>query len=390
MGPAMHPGARAVVLRGPRKTGPCGVAKRGVLGLHPLRAANVSVWLDEHRPDPGPDAAVPADVEGVRLRQPLAPGDASGLGLTARRLAAAIARGPRDAAGAYVALLLTDARATATALLPRYERRPGADGLVEFGQAPDVARSAQALVAGVESALRALAAPNVLVGLPGTAAGLLAVQELTFRGISTAVDGVFCAERHHEVAEAYLRGLERRLLHRLPLDGIASVTWTPVAAISREADRLLPDGSHLRGVIGPTVAQSIYVGASRQFSGPRWRRLAGAGASPMRPGFRELDGVTDLRRLLLPGSVLALSAQGVDDARRLPDLAPGEVDETEVVWLLREATRSGLPIRVLAARLRRARQERAAFAHRSAVATLADALWASDSRTRSGSLWACP
>ena len=126
---------------------------------------------------------------------------------------------------------------------------------------------------------------NVLVKVPGTEAGVSALEELTARGVNVNVTLLFAVTRYEQVVEAYMSGLERRIDAGHPIDRSASVASFFVSRVDAKVDSELerlgrPD---LRGRVAIANAKLAYEAFQRLHSGPRWEYLAAHGASPQRP-----------------------------------------------------------------------------------------------------------
>jgi hypothetical protein len=278
--------------------------------LQDLHDAGVAFWLD-----PGP---LPA------ARDPLALGGIATTGI--------VGVGP----SARTWSLRTVAR-IAERLRPLHAASGGRDGLVELPAPPHVAVA--------ENRAQLTRAANLVVGLPFTRAGLHAAQELVFRGRSIAVGPVLSPSEHRRVAEAYRRGLERRLAAGRPLHGLASIAWVPVGPIDAYAECVLGRRPGWPGSVGTALAELIYLDSFRLPPDRGWRRLWEAGAARPRPAFCRLerrDAAGRLERLVLPGATLALSGEGLRAIAAAPPSAPAEPDETEVRWTLAQAQRDGL------------------------------------------------
>jgi transaldolase len=183
----------------------------------------------------------------------------------------------------FFAIALDDVRAAAAILRPAYEGSGGADGFISFECTPDVANDAEATIAQALELWRRLDLPNVLIKVPATRAGVVAIEELTALGVNVNVTLLFAVERYEEVIEAYLRGLERRVVAGLPVRGISSVASFFVSRIDAKADAVLGADSALRGHVAIANAQHAYARYLARFAGPRWEALQRAGASPQRP-----------------------------------------------------------------------------------------------------------
>jgi transaldolase len=188
-----------------------------------------------------------------------------------------------DLREAFFALALKDVGRAAGLLRPVFERSAGRDGFVSFECTPDLADDAPATVAQALDLWQRLAAPNVMIKVPATEAGLEAIAELTRLGLNVNVTLLFSVARYAEVIDAYLRGLEARAAAGEPLHEIASVASFFVSRIDVKADPLLPADSALRGRIAIANARVAYERCRRSFSGARWAALQRAGARPQRP-----------------------------------------------------------------------------------------------------------
>jgi transaldolase len=213
----------------------------------------------------------------------------------------------------FLALALEDVRRAAELMLPLHQATGGRQGFVSFECTPDVAYDTEATVAQAVGLWRRLGMPNVMIKVPATGPGIAAIEELTAIGVSVNVTLLFAVERHEQVIEAYLRGLERRARAGGPLDGIASVASFFVSRVDAKADARLPEGSPVRGRIGIANARVAYEVYRERFSGPRWERLAALGARPQLPlwastatkdpAYRD---VMYLEQLGLPGTILTV------------------------------------------------------------------------------------
>ena len=94
---------------------------------------------------------------------------------------------------------------------PTYDRSQGRDGFVSFECTPDLADDAEGTVEQAIELWHRLDLPNVLIKVPATAAGVVAIEELTARGVNVNVTLLFSLDRYEQVIEAYLTGLERRV-----------------------------------------------------------------------------------------------------------------------------------------------------------------------------------
>ena len=256
--------------------------------LQRLHEAGVSIWLDTLSRELLETGAFAALVDGSAVT-----GATSNPTIFAKAIAGSdryddqlrslFASGVGKGRELFFAIALDDVRAAAAILRPAYDRSGGADGFISFECTPDVADDTEATIAQALDLWRRLDLPNVLIKVPATRAGVVAIEELTALGVNVNVTLLFAVERYEEVIEAYLRGLERRVVAGLPVRGMASVASFFVSRIDAQADAVLGAGSPLRGQVAIANAQHAYARYLARFAGPRWEALLGAGASPQRP-----------------------------------------------------------------------------------------------------------
>jgi len=194
------------------------------------------------------------------------------------QIAAAAAAG-RSGEETFFELALDDLRRAADLFRPVHDRTDGVDGYVSLEVSPTLAYDAAATAAQAARLAGLAARPNLLIKIPGTAEGLPAIEETIFAGIPVNVTLLFSPEHVLASAEAYTRGIERRIAAGLsPVVGsVASLfisRWDPYSAAS------LPDG--LRGGLGLAIGVQSYVEHERFFSSPRWSALRAQGARPQR------------------------------------------------------------------------------------------------------------
>ena len=193
------------------------------------------------------------------------------------------AGGERDARELFFSLALDDVREAARELRPIFDQSGGRDGFISFECTPDLADDTEATIAQAIDLWQRLGRPNVMIKVPGTAAGLDAIEELTRRGVNVNVTLLFSIERYEQVIDAYLRGLTERAkrrpaARRHPLGGLV----LPLA--DRQQGRLpLPEVSRLRGPVALASARVAYGRYLAKFAGPDWERLERLGARVQRP-----------------------------------------------------------------------------------------------------------
>jgi transaldolase len=183
----------------------------------------------------------------------------------------------------FLALAVDDVRAACDRLLPAYENSTAHQhGWVSLEVDPRLANDTEATAAEATRLYQLVGRPNLMVKIPGTAAGLPAIEETVARGIPVNVTLLFSLERHRQAAQAYLLGLRRLLATGGDLRTMASVASFFVSRVDTEADRRLTGHDELRGTLAVANARLAYQTYLDVFSGPEWLELAAAGANPQR------------------------------------------------------------------------------------------------------------
>ena len=176
-------------------------------------------------------------------------------------------------------LALEDLTRAADLFQPIYDRTDGVDGWVSLEVSPLLAYDpASTLAAAKELHVRA-GRPNLFIKIPGTQEGLPAIEEAVFAGVPVNVTLLFSREHYLAAAEAFLRGIERRIDAGLKPD-IASVASVFVSRWDSAVATKLP--AELRSRLGIAMAQRTYKAYRSLLSSPRWQRSYNAGARPQR------------------------------------------------------------------------------------------------------------
>ncbi len=256
--------------------------------LQQLHGAGVSIWLDTLSREllaSGEFAALVEEsaVTGATSNPTIFAKAITGSDRYDGQLGSLVTSGVQEGRELFFAVALDDVRRAAAILHPAHERSGGRDGFISFECTPDVADDTEATIAQALDLWHRLELPNVLIKVPATRAGVGAIEELTARGVNVNVTLLFSVERYEEVIEAYLRGLERRVTARLPVQGIASVASFFVSRIDAKADAVLAADSSLRGRVAIANAHHAYGRYLARFAGARWEALKHAGAAPQRP-----------------------------------------------------------------------------------------------------------
>jgi transaldolase len=256
--------------------------------LSALHDAGVSIWLDSlsrELLETGAFAALIADdaVTGATSNPTIFAKAITGSDRYDDQVRAAVAAGVREPQELFFELALQDVGRAADLLRATYDATGGGDGFVSFECTPDLADDTDATVEQAIELWERLARPNVMIKVPATEAGVLAIAELTARRINVNVTLLFSVARYEQVIDAYLAGLERRDDAGQDVDANASVASFFVSRIDTKADALLPSDSPLRGRVAIANAHLAYDRYRRRFADERWRALRDTGAHPQRP-----------------------------------------------------------------------------------------------------------
>lgn len=183
---------------------------------------------------------------------------------------------------AFVSIAVDDIRGAADALRPVYDRSNREDGYISLELPPGLEHDTEASVREAKRLFALVDRPNVMIKVPGTEAGTRAVSEMIFAGINTNITLLFAYQAYEDTIEAYLTGLERRIAAGKPLEGVASVASFFVSRVDSAVDKLLPEGSPLRGTAGVANARHAYRRFREVLESHRWQQLAKKGAHVQR------------------------------------------------------------------------------------------------------------
>ena len=185
----------------------------------------------------------------------------------------------------FVRLAVRDVADACDLLRPVWDGGGGRDGYVSIEVDPGLAYDTEATVAEAKRLHELVDRPNAFVKIPATKPGLPAIEEMIAKGKSINVTLIFSLERYVEVAEAYIRGLQRLVAHGGDPSVVASVASFFVSRVDTEADRRLEErGGHddLKGTLAIANAKLAYRRYQELFAGERWDELAAKGATPQR------------------------------------------------------------------------------------------------------------
>lgn len=162
---------------------------------------------------------------------------------------------------------------------PTFDKTDGVDGWVSLEVSPLLAYDAKSTLDAAKELHARVDRPNLLVKIPGTKEGLPAIEEAIFAGIPVNVTLLFCREHYLAAADAYLRGIERRIDAGLN-PAVGSVASVFISRWDVAVKDTVPDA--LRDKLGIAIAGRTYKAARDLLTSPRWQRAYNAGARPQR------------------------------------------------------------------------------------------------------------
>jgi transaldolase len=179
----------------------------------------------------------------------------------------------------FIELALEDLRRAADLFRPAFDETGQVDGWVSMEISPLLARDTQASIHAAARIHQQADRPNLLVKIPGTPEGISAIEQAIFLGIPINVTLLFSREQYLAAAEAYLRGIERRVAAGLD-PRVGSVASLFVSRWDKAVNEKVP--TPLRNRLGIASGARTYCAYRELLASTRWRRLAAAGARPQR------------------------------------------------------------------------------------------------------------
>src|SRR5678809_662855 len=179
----------------------------------------------------------------------------------------------------FFELALEDLTRAADLFRPIFDRTNGVDGWVSLEVSPLLAHDTASTLAAAKSLHARARRPNVLIKIPGTKEGLPAIEESIFAGVPINVTLLFSREHYIAAAEAFLRGIERRIDAGLKSD-IGSVASVFVSRWDAAVAGKVP--ATLNNRLGIAIAKRTYKAYRELLGSPRWERIYNAGARPQR------------------------------------------------------------------------------------------------------------
>lgn len=253
-------------------------------------------------------------------------------------------------------LALQDLKQAAALFRQAHETSLGLDGWVSLELSPLLANDVSGTIAEAKRLHAMAQCPNLFIKIPGTAAGVCAIEEVIFAGVPVNVTLLFSRAQYVAAADAYWRGIQRRIeAGRSP--AVASVASIFVSRWDKAVMGTVP--AALNNRLGVAVAQRIYKSYRQRLASPGWRKLADAGALPQRllwasTGTKdpEIASTYYVEALAAPYTIntmpektlLAFAEHGA-----LIGVMPEDGGEAEVV--LAEFAQAGVDIAALAAQL---------------------------------------
>jgi transaldolase len=179
----------------------------------------------------------------------------------------------------FFELALEDLAQAADLFRPVHERTCGVDGWVSLEVSPLLAHDTKSTIAAAKELHAQAQRPNILIKIPGTREGLPAIEEAIFAGVPVNVTLLFSADQYLAAAEAFMRGIERRIEAGLAPD-VRSVASVFISRWDVAVTGKVPE--ELSDRLGIAVAKQTYKAYLDLLSSPRWMRAYNAGARPQR------------------------------------------------------------------------------------------------------------
>src|SRR5205807_230413 len=338
--------------------------------LHKLSALGQSVWIDylsrdllqtgELEQKMRDDAVVGVTSNPTIFQKAISHGNRYD-----EQLKEILETGETDAKEIFLQLSSHDIADACDLLRRVWDEGGGLDGYVSWEVDPTLAYDRDGTVAEARRLHEWIERPNLYVKIPATEPGLGAIQEMIASGRNINVTLIFSLERHKEVMEAYIRGVERLVENDGDPAKVHSVASFFVSRVDTETDKRLDEigggATKLKGKLGIANAKLAYQNYLETFSGARWEALAAKGATKQRclwastsvknPDYRDVMYVEELigpetvntmpqetiEAFQDHGRVADTLETGIDEAHRLlEDLAAAGIDYDDVVRVLEE------------------------------------------------------
>ena len=256
----------------------------------------------------------------------------------------------------FFELALGDLTRAADLFRPIWDRTNGVDGWVSLEVSPLLAYDTASTLAAAKSLHARAGRPNLFIKIPGTKEGLPAIEEAIFAGVPVNVTLLFSREQYVAAAEAFMRGIERRIAAGLKAD-IGSVGSVFVSRWDAAVAARVPDA--LKNQLGIAIAKRTYKAARALLGSPGWQRAYNSGARPQRPlwastGTKDpkASDVLYVRALAAPFTVNTMpegTLKALADHGELGEIIPADGGNCEEV--LAQFAKAGIDVDALAAQL---------------------------------------
>ena len=215
----------------------------------------------------------------------------------------------------FFELAIEDIRAATDLFAPLYQQSDAGDGYVSLEVSPFLADDTLATLQQAQWLWNTVNRPNLMIKIPATRAGLPAITAAIAAGINVNVTLIFSLERYAEVIDAYMAGLEERIVNGFPVDRIASVASFFVSRLDTKIDKALESintsqAANLMGQAALANSKLAYALYLEKFSSPRFSELKRKGARDQRPLWASTgtknpaySDVLYVNELIAPGTV---------------------------------------------------------------------------------------
>jgi transaldolase len=256
----------------------------------------------------------------------------------------------------FFELAIEDLTQAADLFRPIWDRSKGVDGWVSLEVSPLLAHDTASTLAAAKELHARAGRPNLFIKIPGTKEGLPAIEEAIFAGVPINVTLLFNREHYVAAAEAFVRGIERRIAAGLKPD-VGSVASVFISRWDAAVMGKVPES--LRDQLGIAIAKRTYKAARELADSARWQRVANEGARPQRllwasTGTKDpkASDVLYIKALAAPFTVNTMpegTLKALADHGEVGALLPADGGDSEAV--LAQFAKAGIDIDALAARL---------------------------------------
>jgi transaldolase len=217
----------------------------------------------------------------------------------------------------YEHLAIADIQTATDMFMPVHERTNGIDGYVSLEVSPTLAHDTEKTMDEAKRLFSTVNRPNTMIKIPATPAGIPAIEEVIASGINVNVTLIFSVENYVAVAEAYIKGLERRLHAGQDVSKISSVASFFLSRIDATVDKMIAEKGGDSALVGKAAiasAKLAYQKFQELFYGERFAKLRAAGAKVQRP----LWASTSTKNPDFPDTLYVDTLLGKDTVNTLP------------------------------------------------------------------------